>query len=76
VYVFPLLVAVPPVREEVSGGISRVAVGGARVWGIPILLRVIGRGVQMWRWRYMRVGGSRRSSTTGTGGEQETTPVL
>jgi hypothetical protein len=54
--VLPLLVAVPAVGEEVSSGVSCVAVGRARVWSIAILLGVVGSRVQMWRWRYVGMG--------------------
>jgi hypothetical protein len=54
--VLPLLVAVPAVREKVSSGVSCVAMSRARVWSIAILLGVVGRRVQMWRWRYVGMG--------------------
>jgi hypothetical protein len=54
--VLPLLVAMPAVREEVSSGVSCVAMGRVRVWSIAILLGVVSSGVQMWSWRYVGMG--------------------
>jgi hypothetical protein len=74
--VLPLLVTMPAVWEEVSGWVSCVAVGTARIRSIAVLLRVVGTRVQVWRWRYVWMWRCNRSTTTGTRGEQETSTML
>jgi len=66
----------PSVCQKVSSGIPRVAVGSAWVWSIAILLWVVGCRVQMWRWRHVGMGGCHSPTTTGTRGEEKTTPML